>query len=88
MIEGNDKPEPGSISFCLMCCEPATWDESMKLVKFDLNSIPDIIERNRIKLLGMRVNEFWETHPDTDGRRAMYLKLMDKRSEMSKNKTY
>ena len=79
MLKGNDKPSPGAISFCLMCCEPGTWDKNMKIVKFDLNSITDIIERNKIKLVGMKMNEFWDTHPDTDGRRAMYLKLMDKR---------
>jgi hypothetical protein len=78
-IDGDDKPEPGSINFCLMCCEPSTWDENMKLVKFDLNYIEDIIERNRIKLLGIRINEFWETNPDKSGRRAMYLKRMDQR---------
>lgn len=82
MIKGDDQPHPGCISFCMMCCEPSMWDEKMKLVKFNLNSIPDLIERNRIKLLGMMVNEFWETHPDTDGRRAMYLKLMDKRCRL------
>lgn len=79
MIKGKDKPEPGSISFCLMCCEPSTWDESMRLIKFDLNSIPDIIERNRIKVLGLRVSEYWDLNPDRDGRRAMYLKRMDQR---------
>lgn len=51
----------------------------MKLVKFDLNSIPNILERTRIKMLGIKVREFWDTHPDTDGRREKYLKIMDKR---------
>jgi hypothetical protein len=62
-----------------MCCEPATWDASMRLIKYDLNSIPDLLERNRIKLLGMRMEEFWQTNPDKDGRRTKYLKIMDER---------
>jgi hypothetical protein len=78
MIKGEDKPRPGCLSFCLMCCEPSVFDDNMKLIKFDLNTITDIIERNRIKVLGMRVHEFWDIHPDTDGQRAMYLKKMDK----------
>jgi hypothetical protein len=63
-----------------MCCEPSTWDSNMKLIKFDLNSITDLLERNRIKILGLKINQFWETNPDKDGRRAMYLKLMDRRA--------
>lgn len=78
-LDENERPEPGCISFCLMCCEPAVWDGNMKLVKFDLNSIPNILERTRIKMLGIKVREFWDTHPDTDGRREKYLKIMDKR---------
>lgn len=76
-----EKPKVGDISFCLMCCEPCTWDSKMKLVKFDLDSIPDLLERNRIKLLGLKVNTFWEENPDKDGRREMYLKLMDRRNK-------
>lgn len=76
-----NKPEVGDVSFCLMCCEPSTWDSNMKLIKFDLDSIPDLLERNRIKLLGMKVNTFWEDNPPDDGRRNMYLKLMDRRNK-------
>ena len=43
------KPEVGSLSFCLMCCEPSEFNEEMDLVKFDLNSIDDLIERNKLK---------------------------------------
>ena len=81
MLEGKDKPTPGSISFCLMCCEPSVWNEKMDLIKFNLNSIIDIIDRNRVKLFGMKVSDFWLTHPDTDGRRAKYLKIMDKKND-------
>ena len=75
-------PHPGDISFCLMCCNSMTWDANMKLVKFDLNSIPDLLDRNRIKGLGLKMHEFWETTPDTDGRRAKYLKKMDELNEL------
>lgn len=73
-----EKPTVGDISFCMMCCEPSQWDANMKLVKFDLNKIPDLIERNRIKVLGMRVQEFWDKNPDKTGRRNRYLKILDK----------
>ncbi len=80
-MKESDKPYPGCISFCLMCCEPSTWDDNMKLIKLDIKSIPDIVERNRLKLLGSKMEEFWETHHDNDinSRRAMYLKRMDQR---------
>lgn len=79
-----DKPYPGCLSFCLMCCNPATWDANMKLVKFDLNSIPNLLERNRIKLLGLKMQEFWEQNPHLESeRRNNYLKIMEERNEVS-----
>ena len=77
----SNKPVPGNVSFCLMCGEPSRWDHDMKLIKFDLNTIPDILERNRIKLLGMHIHTFWEQNPCKDGRREKYLKIMDKKSK-------
>jgi hypothetical protein len=77
MVRGKEKPRPGSLSFCLMCCELSEWDKNMKLQKFDINSIPDLIERNKIKSLGMHMIDFWEQKPDTTGRREKYLKIMD-----------
>lgn len=72
-----DRPEAGSISYCLMCCEPSIFDPEMNLVKFDLNSIEDLIERNRLKVLQIRMEEFWQFNPDKDGRRKKYLKIKD-----------
>ena len=78
--KGGDVPEPGDVSFCLMCCSSMTWDKNMKLQKFDLNSIEDMVERVRIKMVGHRVHEFWDKNPDKSGRREKYLKIMDKRN--------
>lgn len=76
-IDGKHKPSVGDLSFCLMCCEPSTWDVSMRLIKFDLNSIHDLLERNRIKSLGFKIHDYWEQNPCKDGRREKYLKIMD-----------
>jgi hypothetical protein len=77
------KPHPGCISFCLMCCRAATWDANMKLVKFDLNSIPNLLERNRIKRLGFHIEEFWEKNPELESeRRNRYLKIMEERNDL------
>lgn len=80
MIKGQGRPHPGCISFCLMYCQPAAWNAEMKLIKFDLDSIPDLLERNRIKVLGIKIEQFWEENPDKDGRRAKYLKIMDEKN--------
>ncbi len=73
------KPSPGDISFCLMCCNSNTWDDNMKLIKFDLNSISDLVERNRLKIIGVRMNEFWDKSPDKHNIREIYLKKMDQK---------
>ena len=78
-IQGKDSPRPGCISFCFMCCQPLTWNEKMKLIKFDLNSIPDLFERSRIRALGWKIERYWEDNPDKDGRREKYLKIFDER---------
>lgn len=78
-----EKPHPGCISFCLMCCSAAQWDVNMKLVKFDLNSIQNILERNRVKLLGMKIEQFWDENPDIEpDRRNRYLRIMEKRNDI------
>ena len=84
MIGGDEKPQPGDISFCLMCGEASKWDENMTFVKFDIDSITDIIDRIRLKNLKMQFDSFWEAHPDKDGRREMYLK---KKDELDAKKT-
>ncbi len=75
--DDKQKPDPFDLSFCLMCCEPSQWDQNMKLIKFDLDSVKDIVERNRLKMIKIKVEDFWNTHPDTDGRREKYLTIMD-----------
>lgn len=71
------KPSSGDLSFCLMCSMPSIFDDEMTLVKFDLNSIKDLVERNRLKAIQFRCNEFWDHHPDKDGRRKKYLEIME-----------
>jgi hypothetical protein len=76
-----DRPKMGDLSFCLMCCEPSQFDQNMKLIKYDLNLIPDLLERNRIKLMGVKMHEWWERHADKDriAKRDKYLKIMDRK---------
>lgn len=84
-IDGAERfnPHPGCISFCLMCCGAAAWDANMKLVKFDLNSIPNLLERNRIKRLAFHIQEFWDKNPELESeRRNKYLKIMEERNDI------
>lgn len=71
------KASSGDLSFCLMCGSPSIFENNMNLKKFDLNTIEDLVERNRLKAIQFRCNEFWEYHPDTDGRRKKYLTIME-----------
>jgi hypothetical protein len=70
-FDPNAHPEPGNLSFCLMCTEASVWDNKMKLIKFDLNSIEDLVERVRIKRLKTEMELFWEQNPDP--RRDRYV---------------
>lgn len=81
MINSKEGPEPGDLSFCFMCCQPSQWDEQMNMIKFDLNTIDDIIERNKVKLISLKMQEFWELHPDNTGRREKYLKVYDEQTK-------
>lgn len=72
-------PSPGDLSFCLMCCNASKWDNNMKLIKFDLESIPDLFDRIKVKDIGMRMEEWWDKNHSTNDRREHYLKIMDKR---------
>jgi hypothetical protein len=74
-----DAPSPGDLCFCLMCCEPSQFDENMNMIKFYLNSIKDIVERIRIKQIKMKMELFWDQHPNKDGRREKFLKERDLR---------
>ena len=80
MMQEDEKqvPEAGDLSFCLMCCEPSIFGDDMKLQKFDLNSISDIVERNRLKGMQVKMEMFWDANPDTTGRRDQFLKARDK----------
>lgn len=57
-------PVPGNLSLCLMCCELSQFDPDMKLVKFDINMIPDIVVRVDIKAQQNNMRLFWEEHPE------------------------
>lgn len=59
----NAIPYPGDLSFCFMCSEAMQFDENMNLIKFDLNSIDDIVERNRLKMLQVKMRRFWDECP-------------------------
>lgn len=81
MINSKERPKQGDLSFCLMCCQPLQWNENMDLVKFDLNSIDDIVERNRLKIMSLKMQEFWTFHPDKTGKREKYLKAYDEQTQ-------
>lgn len=76
-INHDHRPQPGHLSYCMMCGNVSQWDENMNFVKFDIDSITDIVERNRLKSLRIDIERFWEENPDKDGRRTMYLNKMD-----------
>lgn len=59
-----EKPSPGDISFCIICFEPAEFDKDMKLIKFDLDSIQDAYERNRLKDMRSSMKHFIKNHPE------------------------
>ncbi len=58
------KPKKGDLSFCIMCSESSIFAKNMKMVKFDLNSIDDIVERNRLKACSYKIKEFWDLNPE------------------------
>lgn len=84
MMTGNDKavPKTGDLSFCMMCCEPSVFDESMKMQKFDLNSVNNLVERNRLKGIKIKMELFWETHPEDSPRQEQFLKVRDQQEQM------
>ena len=81
--EGKKAPKSGDLSFCLMCLGPSEFDKNMKMIKFDLNSIDDIVERNRLKGMQIKMEEFWEINPDKSGRREKFLKERDRREVLN-----
>lgn len=70
-------PSPGDLSFCIMCIEACEFDKDMKLIKFDINSIKDIVERNRIKGIQVKMRLFYEDHPKLCVKREKYLKIIE-----------
>ncbi len=69
----------GDLAFCLMCCNALQFDGDMKLIKFDIDSIPGLLERNRIKGIQFKMIEFWDKNPSKAEKREKYLKIMDSR---------
>lgn len=67
-------PQVGDLTFCLMCCEPSQFDNDMKMEKFDLNSIDDISERNRLKGIKINMENFWKEHPHISFKREKYIR--------------
>ncbi len=57
-------PVAGDLSFCIMCCEASQYDKDMKMVKFDIDSIKDLMERNKLKNVQAHIRRFWEENPD------------------------
>jgi len=52
-------PTPGSLSFCLMCCNPCEFDKDLILQKFDINTINNFEERNRLFDIGAKMHLWW-----------------------------
>jgi len=76
-------PKPGDLSFCLMCCGAFLFDEKMNFVKFDLNSIPNIMERIRLRDLQIKMEQFWESKSRSENlRRETYLRNRDKKESL------
>ena len=57
-------PTPGDLTFCIMCTEASQFDKDLNMIKFDINSIEDLIERNRIKGIQVKMGLFWDEHPE------------------------
>lgn len=57
-------PQPRDLTFCMMCTELCKFDEKMKLIKFDINSIQNLVDRSSIKLEQLKIRQFWEENPD------------------------
>ena len=74
-LPGNDKKSPkiGDLSFCLMCVNPSMFDNDFKLVKFDLNSIKDIVERNKLKIMQLEIKRFYEENPKLQDKIKQYI---------------
>lgn len=73
----NKRPNIGDLSFCLMCYQAQQFDKKMKLVKFDINSIKNIIARNKLKCMQLEIQRFWEEQshePEMIKLRNKYLK--------------
>lgn len=67
-------PKVGDLTFCMMCCEPSQFNNDMKMEKFDLNSIEDIEERNRLKKIKNNMERFWKDHAHISNRREEYIR--------------
>ncbi len=60
------KPQQGDISFCLKCTECSLFGENMKLEKFNIDSIKDTYERNRLKIIQVKMNKFYSEFPELE----------------------
>lgn len=79
-IKSGRRPIPGNLAFCLMCLNASIFDKEMHLIKFDLNSITDLIERNRLKVLQLKMRSFWDNDfhdSHVIKRREKYLAILD-----------
>jgi hypothetical protein len=78
MIEDpRQTPKPGDLSFCIMCCSPGQFDDNLVLQKFDLDSITDRNEKNRLLAMQAKMVFFWTSNLPKDEdkkRREGYLK--------------
>lgn len=56
-------PTVGSLSFCINCAESSEFDKNMILIKFNLDSIENEVERNRLKNLQQHMKNFLKINP-------------------------
>lgn len=60
----NAIPTAGDLTFCLKCSECSQFDENMKLIKFDIDSIENKKEVDRLKKMQNHIRDFWKAHPE------------------------
>lgn len=62
--EPNAMPEVGSIAFCLKCVRCFEFGPDMNTLKFDLDTIENLDERIRLKVLQLNMLDFFRKNPE------------------------
>ena len=80
--DSKQTPKPGDLSFCMMCCNPGQFDDNLVLQKFDIDSVTNRTEKNRLLAMQAKMLIFWTSslpkQHDLD-RRDKYLKIAKER---------